>query len=131
MIGESDRYDPERAKQMKADMDEWSYYTTMDPYSVPKPSAIGSSSLPFEGDVKHLLKFCNETVEHCTDENWDGCHVAVNAKSDSEAEVHDTHGRVRLVVATEIVLTIPTRLRDDSRDRGKRFKVDSDYSQHG
>lgn len=101
MIGDSDRYNPERAKQVKADLDAWSQYTTMDPYSMPMPPAIGSSSVPFKGDVEHLLKFCNQTIEHCTNENWDGCHVAVNAKSDGEAEVDGTNGLLRLVVATE------------------------------
>ena len=57
--------------------------------------------MPFEGDNEHLLRFCDQTDGHWYDENWDGCHVAVNAKSDGEAEVHGTNGRVRLVVATE------------------------------
>lgn len=98
MIGDSDRYDPERFERGWADTAE-SFAQQPNPERM-RP-AIGSSSMPFEGDIEHLLKFCDQAEDNWSDENWDGCHVAVNAKSDGEAEVHGTNGRVRLVVATE------------------------------
>lgn len=99
MIGDSDRYRPDIvARRRAAHDDEDSPFV---PSNKRREPAIGSSSIPFEGDVDDLLHFISQIGSRWSDESWDGLHVAENAKSEGEAEIHDTNGRVRLVVATE------------------------------
>jgi hypothetical protein len=96
MIGESDRYDAERVAW-------WDSQDVkgMIRSDLPRLPALGSSSIPFEGGMRRLLEFIDGSFQRWSDETWDGLHVAENAPSDGEAEIHRTNGRVRLVVVTE------------------------------
>jgi len=96
MIGESDRYDAERAAEFASHK-----AGVLIPPSSPPPPRLGSSSVPFEGGLERLFQFIDQSGKRWYDKNWDGLHVAENAKSDGEAEIRHTNGRVRLVVATE------------------------------
>ena len=101
MIGESDRYDADMVAHREAEFDDPD--CPIERSNKPREPRIGSSSIPFEGDVYDLLDFIDTMHGRCYDETWDGTHVAENVKSDGEAEIHDTNGRLRLVVATETI----------------------------
>jgi hypothetical protein len=99
MIGESDHYRADIVARDLAELNDPDCPFVLS--DDPREPAIGSSSIPFEGDVNHLLESIDQINYRYADETWDGTQVAENAKSDGEAEIHDTNGRLRLVVATE------------------------------